>query len=263
MKWKYALAPALAFALATPAVSAQTTGQPPPRQAQQEPKAEQRTHERSEVVRADRLIGQTVRDRQDERLGRINDLALNLADGKIAYVVVNRGGRWGIGGEEVVMPWQQVRPDHESRTVRIEEQQLQQARRIDTSRNWPERAEDVAVGTTGTDEPRATAATHRVVPMSNVVGMEVRNSQNEQIGRIEDLAIGRDGSVSYAVISYGGFLGMGDNRVAVPWDRLTINAERESARLDVTEEQLERAPRFEDRDNWPARVDWPFGGDRK
>jgi sporulation protein YlmC with PRC-barrel domain len=262
MKWTLALAPALAVALAVPVASAQTTGQQPP--PTQKPRAEQprTTPAQADVVRADRLIGQSVRDRQNERLGRINDLALNTQNGTIAYVVVNRGGLWGMGGEEVAVPWQQIQRDQEARVVRLDQQQLQQARRIDTSRSWPERAED-AVGTTGTDEPRTAAARHRVLPMSNVVGMDVHNKQNDRLGRIEDVVIARDGSVSYAVISYGGFLGMGDNQVAVPWDRLTIDPERESAMLDVTEEQLQRAPRFEHRDNWPSKVDWPFGGDRR
>jgi uncharacterized protein YrrD len=100
--------------------------------------------------------------------------------------------------------------------------------------------------------------------MSNVVGMEVNNRQGNRLGTIHDVAIERDGSVAYAVISYGGFLGMGDNHVAVPWDRLSMDRERESLLLDVTEQQLEQAQqqqRFGERreDAWPNRVDWPFG----
>lgn len=257
MKWRDCFGPALAFALAVAPVTAMaqtTTAQPPPRQ-QPQAERQQTAHQQHEVIRADQFIGQTIRSRENDRLGRIDDLALNVKDGRIAYVVVNRGGLWGIGGETVALPWQQLQPDQAERAVRLSESQLQQARRIDTSRGWPTAIGEEPVGTTGTERQQT------VLPMSRIVGMDVENKQGENIGRIDEVALSRDGAASYAVIAHGGFLGMGDNYVAVPWDRLTVDRERETAVLDVTKQQLESASRFE-RDRWPARVDWPFGGGR-
>jgi sporulation protein YlmC with PRC-barrel domain len=262
MKWTHCLAPALAFALVVPGASALAqTGQPQPRpqeQPRQEPRMDQRTDEQAQhdIIRADRIIGQTVRDRQDQRLGRINDLALDIQEKRIAYAVVTRGGLWGIGGEDVAVPWQQIQPDPAARVVRLQDQQLEQARRIETGQAWPARIGEGPVGTAGA------APEHRVLPMSNVVGMDVHNKQGERLGRIDEVVIQRDGSLSYAVIAHGGFLGMGDNFVAVPWDRLTLDAQRQAAVLDVNREQLDGAKRFEQRERWPTRVDWPFGGTR-
>jgi sporulation protein YlmC with PRC-barrel domain len=265
MKRGYCLAPALAFALMVPPAIAvaQTPAaqQPQPQQPtpeQQEPRKDQARVDpaQPEIIRADRIIGQAVRDRQDQRLGRINDLALNLKEGKIEYALVTRGGVWGIGGEDVAVSWQQIQPDPAAQVVRIDEQQLQQAKRIDTGQPWPMGAGEGPVGTAGT------APQHQVLPMSNIVGMDVHNKQGERLGRIDDVAIARDASLSYAVIAHGGFLGVGDNYVAVPWDRLTLDAQRQAAVLDTTREQLDKARRFEHRERWPARVDWPFGGTR-
>lgn len=255
---KHCTVPAVALALALPAGAAAQTYPPQrPEQERQRQMEQQRDPQQHEVIRADRLIGQAVRDQQNERLGRIDDLALNLETGRIAYAVVSRGGMWGIGGDEVAIEWQQVRPDAASRTVRIEQQQLQQARRIETDRAWPSAiGEETPVGTTGTEAGR------RVVPISNVIGMDVQNNQGERLGEIDDVAIGRDGSISYAVIAYGGFLGMDNKYTAVPWDRLNVSAEKEAVVLDVTREQLEGARSFEYRGSWPAKVDWPFTSGR-
>jgi sporulation protein YlmC with PRC-barrel domain len=212
------------------------------------------------IFRADRLIGQAVRDRADERVGRVNDLAVNVKENKVAYAVVTRGGMWGIGGDDVQVPFEQLQPDHQARVVRIESQQLQQARQIDRSQGWP--------ATIGGDGPVGTAGTaphHDVLPMSNLIGMDVHNNQGERLGTIDDIAIRRDGSLGYAVVAHGGFMGFGDNYVAVPWDRLKLDAQRQGAVLDINRDQFERAQRFEYRDRgetWPERVDWPFTDNR-
>jgi sporulation protein YlmC with PRC-barrel domain len=257
MKWTQTLAPALAFTLAMPALAAAqatTTQQPPAQQPPAERQVQQDTQARTDVLRADRIIGQTVRDRNDERLGRIDDLALDIQERTIVYAVVTRGGMWGIGGERVALPFNEVQPDHDARVVRLDDQRLQQARRLETGQTWPATIGQGPVGTAGA------APEHRVLPMSNVIGMDVHNKQGERLGRIDDVVLNRDGSLNYAVIAHGGFLGIGDNHVAVPFDRLTFDAERQGAVLDVTRDNLENARRFEYRDGtWPNRVDWPFG----
>jgi sporulation protein YlmC with PRC-barrel domain len=275
---KHLVASAVAAALVLPiSVFAQETQT---QQQRDQQRAEQRTDERrtDTVIRADRLIGQSVRDRQDDRVGRIDDLAVNLSEGKISYVVINRGGVWGIGGDDVAMQWQQIQPQPDRGIVRLDasRQDLERAQPIDRDRAWPA---DVT-GTTGTarDERREAerreaeptvgterTATHNIVGMSRIIGMDVENQQGERLGQIDDVVISRDGKISYAVVSHGGFLGIGGEHVAIPWDRMNVDAQRERLTLDVTEEQLERARKFEYRgDRWPDRVDWPFtGGDQR
>ena len=255
---RYSMVPALALGLVLPPVAAaQTTPQQQkPQQQQQQPRTEQGRQAQSEVLRADNLIGQALRGANRDRLGRIDDLAINLSDGRIAYAVVNRGGMWGIGGETVAVQWQQIQPNQADRAIRVDQQALQQARQIDTDTSWPTTIGEEAVGTTGAAKQR------NVVPLSNLLGMDVQNSQGENLGQIDDVAIARDGSVRYVVVAHGGFLGMGDQYVAVPWDRLNVNAQREAVTLDIQRQQLEGAKSFDRNQSWPARVDWPFGGNR-
>jgi sporulation protein YlmC with PRC-barrel domain len=257
MKCTYYLAPALALALALPAAAhAQVTQQQAQETHQQDAQLRAERQDAHSVLRADRIMGQTVRDRNDNRVGRIDDLAFDTQEKKVAYAVVTRGGMWGIGGEQVAIAWDEVRPDQAARVVRIEEQRVAQARRIDRGQTWPTTIGEGPVGTAGA------APEHRMLPLSNIIGMDVHNRQGERLGRIDEIVLNRDGSVNYAVIAHGGFLGIGDNHVAVPWDRLTLDAERQGAVMDTTREQLEHAPRFDYRsDSWPATVTWP--GERR
>jgi len=66
------------------------------------------------------------------------------------------------------------------------------------------------------------------------------------------------GRVAYAVLSFGGFLGMGDKLFAIPWSRLSLDEDRKVFVLDVDRATLERAPGF-DKDNWPDMADRAWG----
>ena len=92
-------------------------------------------------------------------------------------------------------------------------------------------------------------ATSTLLTSSEIKGTTVRNLQNEDIGEVDELLIRReDGVVRLAVLSVGGFLGLGSTRVAVPWKAFDITSLRNGTirmTLDATRAQLEKAPRTE------------------
>ncbi len=93
---------------------------------------------------------------------------------------------------------------------------------------------------------------------SSIENSEVYNLRDENLGNIKDLMIDlNSGRIAYAVLSFGGFLGLGDKLFAVPWDAIQIDADDEKFLLDVTKERLEEAPGF-DKDNWPMSADTAF-----
>src|SRR5579885_3668021 len=102
-------------------------------------------------------------------------------------------------------------------------------------------------------------ATRRVLSASTLTGDRVRNTAGEDLGKIEEIMIDLEsGAVAYAVVSFGGFLGMGDKLFAVPWSALELNADEHEFILDVDKQTLENAPGF-DKDNWPDFADTTFG----
>jgi PRC-barrel domain len=68
------------------------------------------------------------------------------------------------------------------------------------------------------------------------------------------------GTINYAVLSFGGFLGMGDRLFAVPWRALTLDTANKRFTLNASKEQLKNAPGF-DKDHWPVMADstWASG----
>ncbi|NGM21336.1 PRC-barrel domain containing protein [Roseomonas stagni] len=80
---------------------------------------------------------------------------------------------------------------------------------------------------------------------SQVIGSTVYNENNESIGEVDDLIVPSAGGQPVAVISVGGFLGIGARLVAVPYERLTHNAERNRWMLQgATKEGLQALPAF-------------------
>jgi hypothetical protein len=82
--------------------------------------------------------------------------------------------------------------------------------------------------------------------LKSVLGREVRTAVEEDVGRIIDLLVDRDGRASAAVIEFGGFLGIGTRKIAVEWSALRFeSAGKQSAIVvDVTRDQLRRAPEY-------------------
>ena len=92
-----------------------------------------------------------------------------------------------------------------------------------------------------------------------VIGDPVVNRQGENLGKIEDLVIDPlSARVDYAVLSFGGFLGMGDKLFAVPIEALKLSREEKRFILDVEKERLKNAPGF-DKNDWPDTSDRAFG----
>lgn len=88
-----------------------------------------------------------------------------------------------------------------------------------------------------------------------LIGNDVYNATNESLGSIKELMIEMStGRIAYAVLSYGGFLGMGDRLFAVPWQALKLDTENKRFTLNASKDQLKNATGF-DKDDWPTMAD--------
>ena len=99
----------------------------------------------------------------------------------------------------------------------------------------------------------------RVLSGTKLMGNKVVNTAGEQLGTVKELMIDLDdGLIAYAVLSFGGFLGLGDKLFAIPWEALTFNSDDQTFILDVDKEVLEDAPGF-DKDHWPDNAKYEAG----
>lgn len=90
---------------------------------------------------------------------------------------------------------------------------------------------------------------------NTLTGDDVVNHKAEALGDIKEIMLDmRTGQVAYAVMSFGGFLGMGDKLFAVPWTALTLDTVNKRFVLNVEKDHLVNAPGF-DKDAWPDMTD--------
>ena len=88
-----------------------------------------------------------------------------------------------------------------------------------------------------------------------LLGEDVVNALGEDLGDIKEIMLDmRSGQVAYAVLSFGGFLGIGEKLFAVPWQALQLDTINKRFVLDVVKERLKFAPGF-DKDDWPDMSD--------
>jgi PRC-barrel domain len=102
--------------------------------------------------------------------------------------------------------------------------------------------------------------TTSLIGSDKVEGTAVYGPDREKIGSIERVMIDKlSGKVAYAVLSFGGFLGMGEDYYPVPWSTLDYDTNLGGYRVNFTREQLDRAPKYAENQGW----NWSRENDRR
>jgi sporulation protein YlmC with PRC-barrel domain len=98
-----------------------------------------------------------------------------------------------------------------------------------------------------------------VMAADSLEGNQVVTSDGEDVGKISDIMLDvRGGRIAYAVLSEGGFLGMGATLHAIPWSALTLDTDAKCFRVDIVAQQLKDDAGF-DKDHWPSMADPAWG----
>lgn len=94
---------------------------------------------------------------------------------------------------------------------------------------------------------------HAWINATGITGTPVCNPDGEKLGKIEDLVLTRaEGRAAYAILSFGGFLGMGERHYPLPWSMLSYDRERGAYIVSLTREDLDNAPSYgiDEPPNW-------------
>lgn len=84
---------------------------------------------------------------------------------------------------------------------------------------------------------------HELVSSTRIEGTPVVNARGEKLGSVHSVMIHKKtGQVVYAILSFGGFLGIGSHVHPIPWEKLAYDAQLHVYRVDLTRKQLEEAP---------------------
>lgn len=99
-----------------------------------------------------------------------------------------------------------------------------------------------------------------VVQASRIIGESVENHEHEKLGKIHELVIdAAEGRLAYAVLSFGGFMGMGHKLFAMPWKAFKFSPDENKLILNVDKTKLENAPGFDKDSKWPDFADRTWG----
>jgi sporulation protein YlmC with PRC-barrel domain len=137
-------------------------------------------------------------------------------------------------------------------------------RQLSSDEDWPHTTtrEVVAAGVAAngfvlidTDTGQRPSSSKPVIESDRVEGTAVYDPSGKHVGTIKRLMIEKvSGRVTYAVMTFGGFLSIGSHEHTIPWDKLRYDTRLGGYRTDITEEQLRGAPSvFADREVWPDR----------
>ena len=116
----------------------------------------------------------------------------------------------------------------------------------------PHQREQAPAKTEAPAQPTITLSTSKptlqgaLLPTSTLIGTPVKNPQGEELGKIQDFMIDpQTGRIMSVVLSFGGTLGMGEKRVTIPWETLTVGIGKSELIVEVEKEQLQPAPGVE------------------
>lgn len=228
-------------------------------------------------AKANELLGREITNLQNEKIGKVEEIGVDLESGRIVQVVVSSGGVFGIGDKSWVVPPGAFSYDPTSKVLRldVDKERYKSVIAFDKSK-WNESVETNQLSEVYRSYGQrpyfnetpvahlgkfATVRLGKVKKASEVVGLSVLNKQNEKLGSVDNLVLDLPaGRIVHVILSSGGFLGIGDALSAVPPSAFSYSATQDSLVLDARKEQLANAPNFKSA-AWPNLNDPAYAGE--
>jgi sporulation protein YlmC with PRC-barrel domain len=250
---------------------------------------------------SDTLIGSKVHNEHGEQIGKLEDIVVSPNQDS-SYAVLALGSWANMADRYCAMPWSVIQTveadvavkDSERKLVLLVDKEMLRTAPNFEKRTWPDMTDVAwrseidafydrrAVGSVddrdekgerrdqddrdrkGQAQEAGARKKHITWRATELKGADVVTSTNEKLGDIDEIAVDTNGRFCYVAVSAGGFLGMGEHVVAVPWDALqfTVSGEKNDKRvitLASTKEQLAKAPEYSTDKDDRARMcdaDW-------
>lgn len=219
------------------------------------------------VERADKIIGREVRSNNNQKIGKIEDFAVDLESGRVIYAVVSVGGFLGIGDRNIAVPTSAFTEHGKQLRLDVDKQKLMDAPQLskdDTNQLTPSFASQVnkffGQGNAWWENSagESSAQFGNIHRASDLNGMDVHNTSNQKIADVENVAIDlKPGRVAYVIISPDSSLNLKDNLYALPPNALTPSADGKSLTTDLDAQKLASAPHLSKND-WTKLSDHSF-----
>lgn len=217
-------------------------------------------------LRASDIIGLDLENAHGDNVGEIDDLIVLRKDDQL-MAVISVGGFLGIGDRLTLVPYEDLRLGKDAGNVYwdVTKKALEgmsefkyDGEELSGNEAMTLRRQARADSMTDADAVKERAGYDKAVEyskyrkddsvyklrVSEILGEEIENAGGDDIGEVDDVVIPATGKALQAIVSVGGFLGIGDRLVMVPYDELRIGAEGDELYLNVSKEDLAKRPAF-------------------
>lgn len=228
----------------------------------------------TQAILASDLVGMDITNEEGEEVGEVSEILVNQ-DGTLQHILFDVGGFLGIGEKTVAVTADQfvIRPEDDMTNIEADMNiddltifytgtatDLEDLPAFDTDildADGSVLREPDELDTESDFDPSLYTGQLQV---SEFQDYNLLNTEDEDIGEVEDLIIDlSQNMVTYAVVDVGGFLGIAENSIIIPWEQLTLetDGDDETFRINADIATLEGAPLFDNNDwTYPLDVDW-------
>lgn len=222
-------------------------------------------------LRASDIIGSDVENAQGEEVGEVDDLIVSRKDNKL-MAIISTEGFLGVNEHQVSVPYEDLRIGKEGEKIywNVSKKSLEAMPAFEygegeaggnerMSNRWNSRkagAEGTVTKMNATSAKRVgydqavdytkyrSDDSGYILRVSDMLGEDIENADGDNIGEVDDLIIPRDDDDLQAVVSVGGFLGIGDRLVSIPYSELRVAGDGDEFYLNVGKKELESKPVF-------------------
>lgn len=214
-----------------------------------------------QLIKYSEIEDTTIVNHADEELGYIWDFAIDPSNGQVSYAAVSFGGWLGMGDKLFAIPMSALHVTGKDRIILdVTKQELKTAKGFNQE-NWPTHPSSRWMKDQDKQKQDRSRKITSIVKASDLIDLDVKGAQDEELGEINDLYIDPDDSrVAYSVLSHGGWMGISDELIAIPWESLDMKQRQDNENLltlDMPKSRLENAPSASesDQDTW-NNPDW-------
>jgi len=218
----------------------------------------------AQVERAANLFGREVESTDNQKIGKVNNLVVDLESEHILYVVLNTDK-----GKVAIPP--QIFEQSSGNTLRVnaDKQKIDNAPQFTSNIDSPEQLGQASLvdkvyqhfGQNAWWQGSAPANQgmfHNVHKLNQLIGMNVENSNNQPLGKVSNVVVDMPtGRVMYVVLSPDSSLNLGNNFYPLPSDSLTLSPDQKYLVSGIDQQKLAAAPHFE-KNKWPNLTDANF-----
>jgi len=213
---------------------------------------------KTRIEKSTDLINANIKNKSGDHIGYLEDLAVELPSGRVAYAALSTKNALGLGGKLFAIPFTPLAwsDDHKFLILDVQKDEFEKAEGFD-SKSWPDKVD--ARWAKLSNQPAFTLAKDsRLVRLSSLTGLAVKNDAGVNLGKVQGFGVDwHKERISYAAMSHGGVVGIGAKYFAIPWEALNLKSldlrvDDRCLVLNATPQDFDNANGF-DTNNWPDK----------